>query len=55
MYEDDSTDTSTAKTTEEINCYLNTDTTEITKWCVENRMSSNATNTKPISIMTWQK
>ncbi len=34
MYADDSTVTSTAKTTEEINHHLNTDMKEITKWCV---------------------
>ncbi len=38
MYADDSTVTSTAKTTEKINGHLNTDMEEITKWCVENRM-----------------
>ncbi len=53
MYAGDSTVTSTAKTTEEINGYLNTK--EITKWCVENRMSANATKTKSMLITTWQK
>ncbi len=28
---------------------------EITKWCVENRMSANATKTKSMLITTWQK
>ncbi len=46
MYADDSTVTSTAKTTEEINGHLNTDMKEITKWCVENHMSANAIKTK---------
>ncbi len=46
---------STAKTTEEINGYLNTDMKEITKWCVENHMSANATKTKSMLITTWQK
>ncbi len=35
MYADDSTVTSTSKTTGKINGYLNTDMKEITKWCVE--------------------
>ncbi len=47
--------TSTAKTTEEINGNLNTDMKEIIKWCVENRMSTNATKTKSMLITTWQK
>ncbi len=54
MYADDSTATSTAKTTEEINGHLNTDMKEITKCCVENRMSANATKTKFSLITTWQ-
>ncbi len=52
MYADDSTVTSTAKTTEEINGHLNTDMKEITKWCVENCMSGNATKTKSMLITT---
>ncbi len=55
MYADDSTIISVAKTTEEINGYLNTDMKEITKWCVENRMSTNATKTKSMLNITWQK
>ncbi len=55
MYADDSTVTYTAKTTNEINGHLNSDMKEITKWCVENRMSANATKTKSMLITTWQK
>ncbi len=28
---------------------------EITKWCIENRMSANAAKTKSMLIKTWQK
>ncbi len=52
---DDSTVKSTAKTTEKINGHLNTDMKEITKWCVENRMSANARKTKSMLITTWRK
>ncbi len=55
MYADDSTVTSTGKTTEEINGYLNTDMREITKWCVEDCMSTNPTKTKSMLITTWHK
>ncbi len=55
MYANDSTVTSTVKTTEEINGHLNIDMKEITKWCVENCMSANPTKTKSMLIMTWQK
>ncbi len=54
MYADDSTVTSTAKTTEEINGHLNTDMKEITKWCIENRVSANATKTKSMLITSCQ-
>ncbi len=55
MYADDSTVTATTKTTDEINGHLNTDMEEITKWCVENHMSANATTIKSVLITTWQK
>ncbi len=55
MYANDSTVTSTTKRTEENNSYLNTDMKEITKWCLENRMSANATKTKSMLIISWQK
>ncbi len=55
MYADDSTVTFTAKTTKEINGHLSTNMKEITKWCVENCISANATKTKSMLITTWQK
>ena len=55
MYADDSTATSTADTTDQLNNNLNADAENINNWCEDNRMAANTTKTKAALITTWQK
>ncbi len=55
MYADDSTASTMADTTEQLNNNLNTDAENINNWCNDNRMAANTTKTKAALITTWQK